>query len=277
MKYRNKNWLFNEYVTLRKTQSQIAKECNVPICTIEYWISKFNLVFSRTKEKYVVDESRFDLSDPIFCYFAGLIATDGYISTRKDLHTYRVCLRMKKSEDLERLFKCLNSYFGSTCPLFYYNRKSQCETVELRITSNFLVSKLMQLGIPLKDKTFYLKFPKNLNEKCLNMYLRGVLDGDGSLSKKNNGIRFRLCTASVDFIKSVQKYLQNRYKVNISYYLQSQKYPSICFEKKEVFVFLKDIYNKFEDFKLMYKYNIYYDIVRPLEKSKELENKESLR
>lgn len=41
--YRNKNWLTNQSVNLKKSPSDIAKMCNVSIPTINKWLVKFNI------------------------------------------------------------------------------------------------------------------------------------------------------------------------------------------------------------------------------------------
>lgn len=272
--YKNREWLHNEAILKRRTNPSIAKECGVTHAVINAWKGKFKLWNLRTKEKYAVNETKFSVSDPIFCYFAGLVATDGYISTRADLNTSRVCLRLKDDADTSRLLEALNAYFESTAPLFYYS-KPTINTVELRITSNTLVEELRKVGIPGKNKTFDLEFPVNLSFICLNMYLRGTLDGDGCLGKTSNTrLRYRICTASSSFIENYKNYLENKYNAHICSTLNAGKYPNIEWNNKKVLLFLKDIYADYPEFRLNRKYNIYNDIVRTLEKSKELCDKE---
>lgn len=41
--YRNKEWLYNEYIVKNKNAEDIAKECNINTRTLREWISKFNI------------------------------------------------------------------------------------------------------------------------------------------------------------------------------------------------------------------------------------------
>ena len=43
MEYRNKNWLYNEYIVLGKGTKQIAKYCQVSSSTIWRWLKKFEI------------------------------------------------------------------------------------------------------------------------------------------------------------------------------------------------------------------------------------------
>ena len=48
--YQNKEWLENQYITLRKSMYEIGKECNVNHNTILYWLRKFSIKI-RTKSE----------------------------------------------------------------------------------------------------------------------------------------------------------------------------------------------------------------------------------
>lgn len=276
MIYQNKNWLHNQYVILRKSQSLIAKESNTTTGTIEYWINKTGLKGSRTKDKYTINLEKLTLENPIFCYYIGLVATDGNISTRDDLKSYRVSIGLKNGEDEYRVLNLIRENFECTAPLFL-NRNNYVVTLRINCTDH--LNSLIECGIPLKNKDQELRFPTNMTKSQLLMYLRGCLDGDGSIdyaNKTKTRLRFRICKYSEHFIKGIKDFIEKEYNTHVCYRLHSGKYPQLEFSNNKVMDFLKDIYTGYEEIRFNRKYNRYYDIVRTLEKSKELENKASL-
>ena len=51
--YKNKQWLQHQYVDLRKTQREIAKECNCSAMNINWFIKKFNISTTKNQKKGV--------------------------------------------------------------------------------------------------------------------------------------------------------------------------------------------------------------------------------
>ena len=48
--YKNKEWLKNQYITLKKSTVQIAKELNVDSTTINNWLKKFSIKIRTSSE-----------------------------------------------------------------------------------------------------------------------------------------------------------------------------------------------------------------------------------
>ena len=79
--WRTKEYLQTEYIENNRSESNIAKEWGIDPKLLHYYIKKNNLVGIKNRRKYTVNENKFSMNDPIFCYYAGLIVTDGYIDT----------------------------------------------------------------------------------------------------------------------------------------------------------------------------------------------------
>lgn len=62
--YKQKDWLYEQYVTNMKTQYEISKLCNVTVTTIQSWVKKFNLKYEGTKRISLTKEK-------ITCDFCG--------------------------------------------------------------------------------------------------------------------------------------------------------------------------------------------------------------
>lgn len=57
-KYKNKNWLHEQYIDLNKTYSEIGKECNCHYGTIQKWIHEFDLMKKCVKCRAKLDFNR---------------------------------------------------------------------------------------------------------------------------------------------------------------------------------------------------------------------------
>lgn len=257
-KWKDKEYLLNEFVKKRRTAKEIAEELNVNDSSIEYYLGKFNLYGIRNRLKHTVDVSKFKVEDPIFNYYCGLIATDGYV----DLKNNRVSIRLKNSGAYE-LLSNIKSYFNYTGEIKLYR-----ESYDLTITSPELIKALRLLNIDGDKKTYKLKFPtKFYSDLCAQMYCRGVLDGDGNIKVQTSrytgkivGGQFRLVTASEDFVQELITFLNFRFNFNYSVSTARVKgvnYPKIEMKVQDSKEFYNWIYSDFLDYKLQDKYDKY--------------------
>lgn len=212
----NEDFLRKEYTELRKSQSQIAVENGMSLSSVEYYIKKHGLIRSRTRIKNLPIEANFDLRNPMFCYYIGLIAADGYC----DLKNNRISLRLN-TEDDHVLKELAKEYFGTTSVIKYYRTQA-----DLTISSTRLMGILRDLGIAVENKTFNLKFPVLPSQDSYKYFIRGYLDGDGNIRKMG----FRATTGSEDFIRGLINYLNPIFRTNINLTYQKgrlRSYPKI--------------------------------------------------
>lgn len=221
--------------------------------------------------KFTFNESKIDINNPIFCYYIGLVSTDGYISVK----TKRVIVRIRNS-DSERLLYKLKEYFEYNGPIFLYKNKDY----ELRLSSNYLISYLNNLGISF-NKTKTLTFLSNfISEDCLRMYIRGLHDGDGNIkrlkSKKTNrwiGGAFRILNNNELFIDDFSKWINSKFNFKTKIYIAKRKnknFKELYTSTREGKDFAKWFYQGFDEIKLYCKYSKYItvrdnDIVRTIE------------
>lgn len=254
--YRTREYLYDEYIKKNRSESDIAKEWNIDPKLLHYYIKKNGLTGIKSRRKYTVNEDKFSMKNPIFCYYAGLIVTDGYV----DLKNHRVSLRVKNDGSKEVLSK-LSEYFEFTGNVSEYNG---CN--DLTITSDVLIRKLRIFGVKDDNKTYTLKFPNLFyhNEDCQRMFIRGVLDGDGNihfqLSKytgKPTGGQFRIVTASNDFIEGLTSYVNRRFGFNYSMSIAKVRgvsYPKLEMHVKDSMKLYDWLYTNYDDFKFYDKY-----------------------
>lgn len=206
------DFLYNEWVVNRKSQAVIAKELGIHLGKLEAIISKVGLVGARDKVKYEVNENLFDINLKEFCYFSGLILTDGTIN----LDSNRVILRIG---DIEPLTELSNLYSKTAkIPIFEYNVKGGNTIYDFKITSKYLVEYLNSIGIVAENKTSLVTCPIVNSLENFKYLTRGIIDGDGNIRVFDNKAIFRIYSHSSNFVESFvnefDKYFNYKLSVN---------------------------------------------------------------
>lgn len=205
--------LIEDY-SLRMSDTDAAKELGVGMVTfynrrIAFGIPSF---FQRTGlrkrkngETYSFleyNENYFQSIDtPAKAYFLGLLAADGNISPR--LTAVRIALKEEDQSILEEFRREL----GENAPRLkdkipYIKGKAGRTQKVLCLSRVKMVNDLIALGItPNKSHTLEMKI--NLKDELKGHFLRGVWDGDGSVTER----RFKVSTGSLNFAKQLQKWM----------------------------------------------------------------------
>lgn len=159
---------------------------------------------------YTLNENCFSpCSTPESCYWLGVMYTDGYISTSR-LYTDYFGLGVQESDKewLEK-FKKFLQYNGD---IHHYKvgdsgYKPGSPYVRLLIGNSKIVQDLRQLGVVEHKTTKINKLP---DVPYLDDFIRGVVDGDGSLRKTAPDLR--IC-GNYDFLVAIGEYLGYPYKL----------------------------------------------------------------
>ena len=235
----------------RKTLSKILKENNV--------IIKDNKINSR---KYNLNEEYFKkINSKEKAYWLGFMAADGYITSQAKHKTQRfgITLSIKDKEHLEHFKKCLNS----TYDIKEYegredNYNPNSRFCRLLMTSQKSVDYLKRLGI-VENKTMILKFPTEdqVPEKYIYDYIRGYMDGDGSIAFSNNNCTIGF-TGQKDFLLKIQEKLgvkakfttkdNKTYQFNIGGNLQCKRVLDLIYKGSRKRTRLERKYKKYLEF-----------------------------
>jgi len=122
--------------------------------------------------KYSLDQNYFEKIDSQEkAYFLGFLYADGYVTKEKSI--IRLNLQKRDKEILER-FKIL---LKTKNPLY---KTHEGKTLILSIWSKKIKQDLIDKGC-MPQKTFKLTFPHWLNEDLKKHFIRGFVDGDGSV------------------------------------------------------------------------------------------------
>jgi len=190
--------------------------CNVTIIKI---LNKYNVKrYSRTKLfSPHLDEHYFEnIDNEEKAYFLGLIISDGCIYSKNN-GSQMVTITLQDCDKyiLERFVKCIKSNKNIT------SDGRGCFGIQ--ILSDVMVNDLRKYGL-LENKSLYTVFPKNLSKDLYCHFIRGLIDGDGSISfydRPNRNVHtkaIRFCQGNKTFIEDLIKYLHDNIgikKINI--------------------------------------------------------------
>lgn len=178
-----------------------------------------------------------------FCYLVGLIATDGHICYPPNYVHYgcQIQLNLNDSDILDLIY---NRFGGRLITFSNMKRWS--------INNILFVEYLKSIGMT-HNKSFTINLTNwfnNLSDINKNHFMRGVIDGDGSIIKNRRGY-WRLCivSASLEFITMCAKHL------NVTFRKDRNTYAIQISKRKHIKQTLENIY--ISEFAIKRKYNMY--------------------
>lgn len=214
-------------------------------------------------------------------YWLGFFYADGYVIRNKEKRIMECGIELQKS-DIYHLYKFNRSINGNCdivirhrkpCDFLIQNgcKKEFVQTCRIRVYSKKMCDDLIKHGC-IERKTSLLKFPNWMDKKLLPHFIRGYIDGDGSIipyenTKNNNKNTISLVGASEDFINDIYKILHNIanrieklsiYKRNLQHYLPLY---SFAFTKKSDVLMILNYLYKDANIYLDRKYRNYQKII----------------
>lgn len=250
--FADKKWLIDNWVNTDKSLKELSEEYSIPTGVLESRRVKYKL--TKTYKHPLNTDKFFDLEDPHIWYIAGLIATDGYVP--KD----RNCIELSLTGDSEKdLLQSILDYYEVKDTISEYKENNY----RIRIAADGL-NEFFESNFSIKSgpKTFDVRIPsKFYSEDCAKAYIRGCIDGDGTISSQ--GKSFSILTASEYLISGIvdilNEYVDNRYHMRYE-----RGYPTISGNAKSAKLVLDWVYSLPNCFKLdrkFKKYNQVNDIV----------------
>lgn len=180
---------------------------------------------------YTINENCFaSIDNPDSAYWLGVMYSDGFISkTNQYTNYFGITIHEKDSEWLER-FKEFLQYNGEIKHYIATTTYSKNTPIaKLIIGNNKIVSDLEKLGV-VEHKTFQLSHLPKIN--YLDDFIRGYIDGDGSLLKRCARITI---SGTKEFLQSIANYFNipySLYKDKSIYSLQYNAIESHYLEKR---------------------------------------------
>lgn len=200
-RYKNKDWLREQYRQNKKTQVEIAEECQVSDATISYWVHKHGLQKWMTEKE--ARENPLEWSSDI-AYLSGLITSDG--SLRRDKPAIKFTSKDKNL--VEQVVEIAENELGiNHC----HPRRTNNNAWRYYFTSRQFYYFLEDIGLmPNKsNKIGKLDIPDDM----FFDWLRGETDGDGQFQvqhKSNEYLNITIFSGSYNFLNWINEYLHDR-------------------------------------------------------------------
>jgi hypothetical protein len=159
------------------------------------------------KRKYNLDDNYFKDFVNESCYWAGFIAADGNIS-KKD-RKISISLQTRDRSHLET-FKNNINYEGDIKDyqkIKNFNNKGDKTYYHstLTFTSQIIIDDLENNYFIIPNKSKILQFPNFTDKNSLDSFIKGYIDGDGTigLNEQNNECSLSLISGSLQFIEKI--------------------------------------------------------------------------
>lgn len=184
--------------------------------------------------KRTLNEEAFTEDSPESAYWLGWMYTDGYISTTNKYTSYfGLTLATIDIQILEDFKKYLdfNGEIATYTSSSGYGKGNQYS--RLLVGSNKIVKTLKKLGV-VENKTFKINSIPPVKHK--DDFIRGVIDGDGSIRADNSHLRIH---GNLEFLTAVAEYIGEEYKISSDKSIYTLSY-SLPISRKLLKRFYKD-------------------------------------
>lgn len=188
--YKNEEWLREQFCEKKRLARDIGKDFDISDGAIYKWIEKFGIkrdrpiMSKRYANRYLLNENYFEkIEDERRAYWLGFLAADGCIMNTPGRRFLSIELSQKDEVHLLKLKDDLE-YSG---PLHYKKpRKCGGPSVCLKVCSPKIVDNLIKNGV-VERKSLVLEPPLFLEKDLVRHWIRGLFDGDGSVSHSKDG------------------------------------------------------------------------------------------
>lgn len=186
---------------------EIAEQLHCSYETIKRIMNDYNIQKKKSSRKnHLLKEDFFEnIDSEEKAYLLGLLKTDGFIKKGKDNRQSRWGISLKESDKI--LLEQIKTIINSDSILSKDRRKGK-ECYSLEITNEKMCNDLAKYEI-LPNKTYLLTdiHIEQIPEILQKHYLRGLLDGDGSIfiEKRYNQIGISFTGYSENFVYSFQQ------------------------------------------------------------------------
>jgi hypothetical protein len=137
--------------------------------------------------KYTLDETRFNqIDNEHSAYWLGFCDADGSIGYYESGPKFTIQLQKKDESHLEKF----RNWLGYNGPIRQkICGKSNTPQVNMSFCSRVICDNLSLQGC-IPRKTYYLDMPPNLSDELFPHFLRGIFDGDGTITFSNDKYRY---------------------------------------------------------------------------------------
>ena len=213
--------------------------------------------------KYNINHNYFEEIDTEDkAYWLGFIYADGYITKNNNQKCFGISISEKDVEILYKLNKCINSNYEIKNYTTSQGYSENTKYSRLLITSDKIFDNLLSHGV-FENKSNNLK-PPLIKNNLIRHFIRGYIDGDGSIYKTKNkyGFDFHVnIIGTNELLTYIHNYLKDNKLIqkdlNLEKRKQEHKVSNIRYGgNNQTYNILKHLYNNSKLY-LTRKYNIY--------------------
>lgn len=246
---------------------EIAKEYDCSYKTILRILEKCNIDRDWNSLRiYTLNEEYFDVVDtPNKAYILGLLYADGYNNTKQNI------IRLKLQDVDKHILENIKNELMFNQPLEFIARHNENNNLKdiygITIHSAHMSMVLDNLGMH-QAKSLILTFPDWIDELLIPHFLRGYIDGDGSIYCYTKKMNWNISIVGTKkFCDYIQEIIQNILDVHSYIKLEKRRNDVTCDLRvggnQQVLKFLNWIY-KDADLKMDRKYAKYQQLVQYL-------------
>lgn len=188
-----------------KTQEEIGNFFNCTKKPIRRILKENNIPTNKRKINRSLKEDYFsNIDNENKAYLLGLLFADGSVVPNKDRETAISLQLLREDSNLLELFR---QEINAKSPI----QNNIDGTCSFSIRSNKLAKDLNEYNI-ISNKTYNIhSLPRNIPNKYYKDFLRGYIDGDGSLyfTKENNSFHLSLTSHYIDLVEDYIKIIYN--------------------------------------------------------------------
>ena len=199
----------NLYLVEQLSTTEIGNRFNVSRGVIGYNLKKLGVKMRPRGRKISLEDIEDKLETPEFHYFLGVLATDGCVCNN--------IISLEFAEDNKDILYYWREFLNNKVNINIHTNSKGVDYYKISFQNSDIAKLLEKYGItPKKSYTLILS--------CMNWdILRGIFDGDGSLSiDYRHGVsgKFRIASGSREFLLQIQKFLSG-YNIKSSIYEDS--------------------------------------------------------
>lgn len=216
--YQNKEWL-EEQFKKHGSVSKIASINKMSRSAITRNAIKFGLYSTKHSRptKINFNINYFDVIDTCEkAYFLGFIMADGNIY-KKPNGKYKFALKIK-STDRRIIYRFAKSINYPNSHLHVRERlrnNTVCKTIDIEINNQHFCESLIKFGI-IPRKSGCESMPSSIPHLYIKDFIRGFVDGDGSVSINKSGNSVSMCSMSRSILEDICEYFKQALKIELS-------------------------------------------------------------
>jgi hypothetical protein len=164
--------IIKDYNEFFLSNSEISKKYNIHRMNVQKILKDNNVNLRKRTPGIKVDHIFFESYNPYSCYWAGFILADGYVRTEKR-NLLSIKLSIKDLSHLEKFKEAIKSEGSIEV------NKDFCR---ISISSKKIIDDLREKFSIVSKKTFIAFIDNKIPKEYLSHFIRGYLDGDGTLT-----------------------------------------------------------------------------------------------